>query len=726
MKTTNLGFPNAYELKIKKAVEGFWKGKSKPANIEQAKHEVLAFNEQVQTKLDLAPLFDWDIYDRLLKTAVIFGITPKRFGTAREAFEDIATYLSIARGNSHAPASPMIKWFNTNYHVVRPEIEHEPRILDSKALPIPSKRQKVCLIGPWTFLAYAINKTRYSKKNLFAKFAQEYAALMNNLPNGSVVQLEEPCFITHGMPEYYGDFIQQLLRTIHLHVYFGSVKQFADQLFALPVAGIGLDFIDGPENTELLSRFPKDKTLIAGVINGRSVWSASIKTKNILDRIQAYIADEKIYISPSCSLIHLPISVVGENAQLREAGNFVFATEKLRELEEIKNGTIRYHNIVAHDIPLPTQKFIRSRKKLWISKIPYPTTTIGSFPQSLEVRGLRASLQRNEITEKIYERAIKEKIQDCVTHQEKLGLDLLVHGEFERNDMVQYFAEHFKGITPIQGWVQSYGTRYTRPPIIHGEIRNPSSFTVRWISYAQSFTKKAVKGMLTGPVTIVQWSYPREDISREAQFYQVAEALAVEVRALVSTGIRHIQIDEPALREGLPLEREKQSHYLFHAVNAFRSVYADVPDNIVIHSHMCFSEFSEIIEAICKMGVDVLSIEDSKSHGRTAQFIGNKGFPGSIGLGVFDVHSPRIPKVDEMKKIPRLLDMDPKRIWINPDCGLKTRGEEAYSQLEKMMETALILRKRLCTLLNISKRRTTSHSSQSKSYHRKKARNTKA
>jgi 5-methyltetrahydropteroyltriglutamate--homocysteine methyltransferase len=274
-------------------------------------------------------------------------------------------------------------------------------------------------------------------------------------------------------------------------------------------------------------------------------------------------------------------------------------------------------------------------------------------------------------------------------------LDVLVHGEFERADMVQYFAENLKGFDPETGFVQSYGTRYTKPPAITGTVARPKPFTVPWTTAAQSYTKKPMKGMLTGPVTIVQWSFPREDISREAQYYEVARALAEEVKDLVQAGITHIQIDEPALREGLPLDPDQQPHYLWHAVNAFRLVYASVPDTVVVHSHMCFSEFGDIFDAIRDMGVDVLSIENSKAKGETADAIRTKGFPASIGLGVFDVHSPRIPAIHDMVAIPSSLVLDPRRIWVNPDCGLKTRGGEAYTQLQQMMKAVKILRARL-------------------------------
>lgn len=685
MRTTNLGFPNSYGLKIKTAVEGFWQGTKSLSNIENAGTQVQIFNDSAQKNLDLKPVWDFDIYDRLLKTAVLFGIVPQRFGTSEEVQNDLAKYLTIPRGTAHATASPMVKWFNTNYHVIQPEIEQDPH-LGSSQLPKLNSDQKLALIGPWTLLSYAINKTTQSKSELFQKLAAEYQKCLNQFSPDSMIQLEEPAFITHGLPEGYNDFLKNLQPQIHLHVYFESVTKFATELFRLEVAAFGLDFIDGPGNIELLRHFPSDKILIAGIINGRNVWPASTRTQKLLAEIQKHIPDERLFISPSCSLQHVPLSAVGEKH------DFAFAIEKIAELEKIKNGTIHYRQIGSAETALPEERYHRSRQTLWVSETPYPTSTIGSFPQTPELRQLRKKWQNRQITDHQYETEIKYYIADCIRRQEELGLDILVHGEFERPDMVQYFAEQLEGMTSIQGWVQSYGTRYIRPPVIIGHISRPTPMTVKWSSYAQSLTKRPVKGMLTGPVTLVQWSYPREDISHEAQFYDIARALQTEVNDLVAAGITHIQIDEPAIREGLPLNPEHRNHYLHHATNSFRLTYSEVPDNIVIYSHICFSEFSDILDAIQDLGVDVLSIEDSRSKGKVARNIRDSGFRGSIGLGVFDVHSPRIPQVEEILEIPRSLNLDRRHVWINPDCGLKTRGQEAYQQLSQMMKAVKILR----------------------------------
>ncbi len=684
MKTTVLGLPNSYDFLIKKSVEGFWSGENKENEITKAKHRVYSYNSDLQKKLNLKVENDFDIYDRLLRTAVNFSLTPKRFGEIK-TLED---YLSIPRGKQNAEASPMVKWFNTNYHVVQPEIETLPELSKKWQLRGTDQNKKFALIGPWTFLAYSINKTNSSKEELFEKLSEEYVKLINQLPN-KIVQLEEPSFLTGGIPKEYRPFLEKLNKKVHLHVYFGSVNEFAEELFKLPVEGLGLDFIDGPENLELLDKFPKDKLLIAGVINGRNVWKASEKTKQTLDKILAKIPEDELYISPSSSLLHVPLSAKEEEL------DFSFAEEKLVELEQIKKGTIVYAKSQLLNESLPGEIFSRERKNFWISEIPYPTTTIGSFPQTKEVRRMRTLFKEGKITNQQYENFIKKQIKDCITKQEELGLDVLVHGEFERNDMVQYFAENFEGFTAIKGAVQSYGTRYVRPPVITGEIKRKNPVTLKWSKYAQSLTSKPVKGMLTGPVTMVQWSFPREDISREAQYYQVANVLREEFNDLVKAGIKHVQIDEPAIREGLPINENKREHYLHHAINAFRSVFYEAPKHAIIHSHMCFSEFPQIIEAIKQMNVDVLSIEDSKAKGKTANSLKEGGFPASIGLGVYDVHSPRIASVEEMVQIPLSLNLDPKKIWVNPDCGLKTRGEEAYEQLRKMMEAVKILREKI-------------------------------
>lgn len=678
--------PNAYGNLIKSAVEGYWTGKKDSLDVLIAEVNVNYHNSKMQTLLDLQPVSDIDVYDRMLKTAVMFGLVPKRFGPPEHANKNFDTYFSIPRGTKNASASPMVKWFNTNYHVIQPEIEHEPELVKKLRIFAFPEKKKMALIGPWTLLSYSINKTDKSKEQLFAALSEEYVKLINHLPH-VIVQLEEPSFITHGMPVQYTDFAEKLELPVHLHVYFGAANAFAQQLFALPVQGIGLDFIDGPANLELLSQFPANKILIAGVISGRNVWKTTKQTQKILDTIIKKIPDEKLFISPSCPLLHVPLTVKDEKTEIAKK-HFSFAVEKLQELEAIRANTIKYASIQEQNAPLPTERFERKRKTPWVSSTPYPTTTIGSFPQTKELRNIRSDWKKGKIPEEEYKQYVRNLIKECIAKQEELDLDVLVHGEFERSDMVEYFAEQLNGFTTINSRIQSYGTRQYRPPVITGTVSRPKPMTVEWTTYAQSLTKKPVKGMLTGPVTMTQWSFQREDISKEAQMYEIARALAEEVEDLVSSGITHIQIDEPALREGLPLDPAMREHYLHHAVNAFRLVFANVPNNVVIHSHMCFSEFSEIMHAINDMGVDVLSIEDSKAKGKTAHALQQSGFSGSIGLGVYDVHSPRIPLLEEMLAIPSSLPLDPRKIWINPDCGLKTRGQEAYEQLEMMIKAA--------------------------------------
>ena len=377
MRTTNLGFPNVYKSLIKKAVEGFWKGKRTIDDIIKAEEEVKDFNMRTQSSLDLQPVFDIDIYDRLLRTAVMFGIVPKRFGTPQEANDNLEMYLSIPRGTHRAPASPMVKWFNTNYHVVKPEIERSPSLVSNPRLPDPSgTNKKLALIGPLTLLSYAINRTEKDENELFRELSEQYISFINSLPK-IIVQLEEPSFVTDGIPEGYKEFTDQLQRDIHLHVYFGGVNRFAQELFTMPVEGIGLDFVDGVSNLELLSQFPKNKVLIAGVINGRNILPVSTKTKRILNAILSAIPKERLYVSPSCSLMHVPLTAQDE------VKDFSFAVEKLKELEAIKNGTIIYRDIEEKDIPLPSEQYSRSRKTLWVSDVLFPTTTIGSFLKHL-------------------------------------------------------------------------------------------------------------------------------------------------------------------------------------------------------------------------------------------------------------------------------------------------------------------------------------------------------
>jgi 5-methyltetrahydropteroyltriglutamate--homocysteine methyltransferase len=693
MKITNLGMPNVYNNLIKKAVEGFWKGEKKEEDIQTALLEVQKYNSSLQENLDLRPKGDIDIYDRLLRTSILFGFTPDRFGPLENKENNLETYLSIPRGTSNAHASSMVKWFNTNYHVVQPEIERSPRLNWFYSTIVSDDIDKLAIIGPWTFLSYAINKTNKSKEELFQKLTDEYLSFLNNHPS-LTIQLEEPSFLTQGIPAGYDKFVEKIEKETHLHVYFGAVNHFAQKLFSLPVEGIGLDFVDGESNIELLTHFPKNKKLIAGIINGKNVRPVSLKTKNTLDQICQEIPEEKLYISPSCSLQHVPLTTRDENEYVQK--NLVFAIEKIQELEKIREGSISYKQIDEKKKNLTTTTYQRSRVPRHLNEVAFPTTTIGSFPQTKEIRSLRHNWKNKNISDEKYEQEIKLYIKNCIKKQKDLGLDILVHGEPERNDMVQYFAENLQGFTIIKSPVQSYGTRLVRPPVIIADIKRTAPITVKWSKYANSLTNNEVKGMLTGPVTMVQWSFPREDISKEEQFYQVAKVLSNEVDDLVNAGIKHVQIDEPALREALPFDPEKKEFYLKHAINAFRQVYANVPEEIIIHSHMCFSEFPDIIESIKEMEVDVLSIEDSKAQGKTAVALIEGGFPGTIGLGVYDVHSPRIPSIEEMIKIPEFLlknGIDPLKIWINPDCGLKTRGEEAYKQLENLVNTAKKLKK---------------------------------
>ncbi|MBI4739496.1 5-methyltetrahydropteroyltriglutamate--homocysteine S-methyltransferase [Candidatus Woesearchaeota archaeon] len=746
MQTTNSGFPNVYGGLMKKAVESFWRKEASLQDVEHAFARVVQYNAGVESSLDLIPVFDCDIYDRMLKTAVMFGIVPGRFGTPQLANDDLATYLSIPRGTRNSPASPMVKWFNTNYHVVQPEIEHAPKLIKDHVTPAlrlatehaQGKIFKPVLIGPWTLLSYAMNKTDRSEEALFDALSGAYADLINNLAV-PLIQLEEPSFLTRGIPGRYADFLRRLRKDVHLYTYFGSVSRIADDLFSLPVEGFGLDFVDGAADLEYLNwqgffdLFNGGKKLIAGIINGRNVWKVNGSAVRTLEYLLDNVSEENLILGPSCSLVHVPLSIKNERPELHD--KFSFAVEKLAELESLRSCTLRSleaaksenrksnrqpsamveRNTACDLQSIPcceqgrseqerseqersrssNQEFHRSARTLWESAVEYPLTTIGSFPQTSELRSKRASYKSGKISPQEYDEFIKGMIRDVIALQEKLGIDVIVHGEFEREDMVQYFARQLDGFTEIASPVQSYGTRMVRPPVITGNVNRKAPMTLEWITYAQSLTKKPVKGILTGPATMLQWAYPREDISRSTQMYQIARALRDEVNELYAAGIRHIQIDEPALREGLPLERREHEHYLWHATNAFRLCAVDLPADAVLHTHMCFSEFKEIIEAIKSLEVDVISIEESKSQGKVARFLQESGFTGGVGLGVFDVHSPRVPPVEEMLKIPASLSIDAHRIWINPDCGLKTRTyDEAKAQLDNMVEVARHLRQK--------------------------------
>ncbi|ADC90103.1 5-methyltetrahydropteroyltriglutamate/homocystei neS-methyltransferase [Thermocrinis albus DSM 14484] len=752
MRTLAYGFPKLGDRReFKSLLENFWKGKITEEDLTEGMNRLRDWMvDNYRQYVDLFPSNELSYYDFVLDTAVMVGAIPSRFGK----YQGLSTYFEMARGKR---ALEMTKYFNTNYHYLVPELE-TPNFHLLKNFPLEDYNyfsQKGIdtlprLLAPYTFLVLS----KAPKRTDSSPFAvlqlapidsvdvlQQYASALIPLyrevlkslasAGAKVVLMEDPALTKEMTDEEWRlvtEIYHQLAGILDIYVltYYDSVSNY-ERFVQLPVKGLGLDLVSNVENLENIKKlgFPQDKVLIAGILNGRQVWRANIEQKA---RLVEDLSKEcrELVISNSCPLFHLPISVEPED-QLPEGlkERLAFAREKLQELKLIK-GLIegdrqaleeasRISKILATDIgrrdhvrervrSLKEEDFRRSvpyreRIKLQqdILNLPLlPTTTIGSFPQTEEVRKMRTAYRNGRITQEEYKAFIKKQIEHVIKVQEEIGLDVLVHGEFERTDMVEFFAEKLEGIaTTKHGWVLSYGSRVYRPPIIYGDVERTHPMTLEEISYAQSLTSKPVKGMLTGPVTILNWSYYREDVPKHEIAYQIALALLDEVRDLEKAGIKVIQIDEPAFREGAPIKRRDWEKYFDWAIKAFR-LCSNAQPQTQIHTHMCYSEFNEVIEYIYQMDFDVISIEASRSKGEIiAAFENFKGWDRQIGIGVYDIHSPAIPEKEEIKRIlERAMKVIPvELLWVNPDCGLKTRNwEEVIPSLRNMVDAARELR----------------------------------
>lgn len=754
--TGNLGYPRIGESREwKKALEAFWSGAIDEPELQRRMKELRLRHLKVQQDkgIDMIPVGDFTLYDQVLDTAAMFGIVPKRFAYAGGPVP-LSVYFAMARGTQGAPACEMTKWFNTNYHYIVPELngaapaltENKPLLAYREAKAELGIEGKPVLIGLYTFLTLA-KCPAGQLDDYIARLLPLYAQIVTELEREGVqwLQIDEPALVSSiGKDDMkrialiYGKLHEAApgLRMM-LQTYFDALEHY-EETVSLPVQGIGFDLVRGWERTmrQLAEHgFPENKTLGAGLIDGRNIWAADLKSKLVqLEGVAQYVAPERLIVQPSCSLLHVPVTVRREtklDAGVREA--LAFADEKLDELVllakaadgergesvssrleanaqairrlqtspwRIKSGvreaTMRIGQQQAErSAPFAERRQIQQRK--W--RLPFlPTTTIGSFPQTAEVRQARSRWRSGEWTDAHYEAFIQERIREWIGIQEQLGLDVLVHGEFERTDMVEYFSEKLGGFLFTQnGWVQSYGSRCVRPPIILGDVEFISPMTVKESVYAQSLTAKPVKGMLTGPVTILNWSFVRDDLPREQVAYQIALALRKEVEALEQAGIGMIQVDEPALREGLPIKRQDWAHDLDWAVRAFRLTTSTVAPETQIHTHMCYCEFHDIIDAIRALDADVISIETSRSHGELLHSFEEHTYDQGIGLGVYDIHSPRVPPVEEMVRIIErsLAVLDPELFWVNPDCGLKTRGtRETIASLRHMVEAAKLVREK--------------------------------
>ncbi|MBP2000983.1 5-methyltetrahydropteroyltriglutamate--homocysteine methyltransferase [Paenibacillus shirakamiensis] len=748
VRSSNLGFPRIGEKREwKKAIELFWAGKIQEADLHKQLAAIRLDNLKLQKEkgVEIIPVNDFTYYDHILDTATMFGVIPTRFNYVGGEVS-LATYYGVARGNTEATASEMTKWFNTNYHYIVPELQNvTPQLTINRPLLAyrEAKEQlniegRPVLVGLYTFLKLSKGYDTSKLDEVIEQFLPLYVQVLQELAaeGAAWVQIDEPILVTTVDQEDYKH-IQHIYETlqrevpsisVQLQTYFGAVDQY-EELVALPVQGLGLDFVhDQGHNLEALRKFgfPSDKVLAAGIIDGRNVWRADLDAQlAVLQEIQQLAADTQILVQPSSSLLHVPVTARTEeklDVVLKNA--LAFAEEKLEELVLLANAANGHKDEQAFAVsreaiqalnasPARNREEVRhaaahvseqpsnrahdfgvrqvEQKKKW--QLPFlPTTTIGSFPQTAEVRAARQKWRKGEWSREQYTEFVNAQIKDWIVKQEEIGIDVLVHGEFERTDMVEFFGEKLAGFAFTSfGWVQSYGSRCVKPPVIFGDVEFLAPMTVEETVYAQSLTDKPVKGMLTGPITILNWSFVRTDLSREQVSYQIALALRKEVEALEQAGIEMIQVDEPALREGLPLKRAEWDQYLEWAVLAFKLSTSTVKDTTQIHTHMCYCEFHDIIDSITALDADVISIETSRSHGELVHSFEEHTYPLGIGLGVYDIHSPRVPSVDEMvSMIGRALQvLDPELFWINPDCGLKTRGEsETVESLKNMVEAA--------------------------------------
>ena len=753
-KVHNLGFPRVGSMReLKFAQEGYWSGKSTKEELLKLASEIRKINWDHQKSLDLVAVGDFSLYDQVLDMSFTLGNIPQR---ARNYSGDVLdNYFRVARGRSVDPkqaisAAEMTKWFDTNYHYMVPEFEMSTtfkldatRIIDqiTEAKNLGLKPKPV-IIGPVTYLAIGKEKDNSNKLDLLPKLLDTYVELLEALVAQNIewVQIDEPILVTELSVELKKAFeisyakLNNPKLKILLATYFGSLQDNLETISKLPIAGLHIDAVNGGAEVDAVISKMSGKVISLGVVNGRNIWKSDLNA--ILDWVEpiAKKLGDNLWIAPSCSLLHVPVDLSSEKKLDSEISSWLaFAIEKIKEIEVIttainsgrakvenelaqnkqslnsrKNST-RVHNpsvqaeLAKVDASWGMRKgtyLERQVKQLPVLNLPkFPTTTIGSFPQTGDIRSARSKFKSGEITENAYQDAMRKEIIHSIKEQESLGLDVLVHGEAERNDMVEYFGEQLQGYAFSQfGWVQSYGSRCVKPPILFGDISRPKAMTVEWIKFAQSQTLKVMKGMLTGPVTILNWSFVRDDQPRSASCAQLALAIRQEVLDLEKAGIKVIQIDEAALREGLPLRKSQWKEYLDWAVGAFRIAANGVGDQTQIHTHMCYSEFNDIISSIADMDTDVITIETSRSDMELLDAFDNFKYPNEIGPGVYDIHSPNIPTqehiVSLMQKAAQKIPAE--RLWVNPDCGLKTRQwSEVTPALTNMVAAAKTLRSQL-------------------------------
>lgn len=757
MKAHILGFSRiGAQRQTKRAQEALWNGDIGTEAFLQQNRELRAHNWQRQhdAGLDFVSVNDFSCYDQMLDMSALLGVIPERFG-AREDKISLNTYFKMARGrgiegdSQDIPACEMTKWLDTNYHYIVPELHQNQtfKISSDKIFDEVQEAQalgfaaKPVLIGPVSYLYLAKTKgADFDKLDLLPQLVLVYKAIIAKLAALGVtwLQIDEPALVLDLCPNWQHAFetAYNQLQTTQLNIllasYFGSLGNNTKLAVSLPVAGIHVDLCRASEQVPaILDVLPAYKIFSAGVVDGRNIWRNDLnKTLDYLDIAREKLG-ERLWVSASCSLLHCPVDLENETQMDSELKSWLaFGVQKLTEIVTIKRALVEGKAAVAAELS-QNQAAILSRQQSTRIHVPavkarvaqfkktdakrhseyatraqkqrqnltlplYPTTTIGSFPQTNDIRAARRQFKTGELSLADYRQAMQAQIQLAVEKQHQYGLDVLVHGEAERNDMVEYFGEQLAGIGFSQnGWVQSYGSRCVKPPIIYGDVHREQPMTVEWSTYAQSLTDKPMKGMLTGPVTILQWSFVRDDQPRQVTCQQIAYALRDEVADLQQAGIKIIQIDEPAFREGLPLRHADWQHYLNWAVECFCINASSALDDTQIHTHMCYSEFNDIIESIAAMDADVITIETSRSDMELLDAFADFSYPNEIGPGVYDIHSPRVPKVAEMvdliQKASQLIPAE--RLWVNPDCGLKTRGwAETDAALLAMVQAAQQLR----------------------------------
>ena len=750
MKTSVIGYPRiGKDRELKFASEKFFAGEIDEAALQAVAKQIRKEDllKQKEAGITYISSNDFSFYDNVLDTAFLFNVIPQRYKDL--GLSELETYFALARGyqgeKGNVKALAMKKWFNTNYHYLVPEIDDDTEIRLAGTKPVDEYKEarefgvdtKVAVVGPFTFLKLA--KFTGAKKiaDVSGKLTEEYVKLVSVLTSkgADLIEFDEPYLVRDldaSDIELFKNIYASILANkngakILLQTYFGDIRDIYAEVIKLDFDLIGIDFVEGRKSLELVKSygFPSDKVLVAGLVNGKNIWRNDYKkTLSALKEIGA----ENVVLGTSCSLLHVPYTLDNETKLSDDyKKHFAFAEEKLTELAELasiagtdyenseiykKNQSLFEGRVNSEDkevqakvaaitdadyVRLPVFEEREKIQKQILNLPLFPTTTIGSFPQTSDVRKNRQEFKKGIKSREEYVEFNKKKIAECIKLQEEIGLDVIVHGEFERNDMVEYFGEHLNGyLFTEKAWVQSYGTRNVKPPIIWGDVSRREAITVEWSKFAKSCTNKPVKGMLTGPVTILNWSFPREDISIKESILQIALAIRDEVLDLEANGINIIQIDEAALREKLPLRKSDwYSEYLDFAIPAFRLVHSKVKPETQIHTHMCYSEFTDIIPAIDAMDADVITFEASRSDLQILDSLKENNFKTEVGPGVYDIHSPRVPSVEEI--VAALTKMREKiedsKLWVNPDCGLKTRGnEETVKSLTNLVAAAKQIR----------------------------------